>query len=159
MLTPDGVLKQGSDPVRQAGLRNRGVDLSAIYPARHGLVKPREVLTLTSQEAEVPAFVTKNVSSNGVAAVGGRLSLRSGERACGVQMGRAPPQPEEGGVRGSVVSHTPRPCFSGTCPRRSGLPKVTQLVTGRAGMCTQNPTPGPGSYPYAFTTASPIPKA
>lgn len=89
MLTPDGVLKQGSDPVRQAGLRNRGVDLSAIYPARHGLVKPREVLTLTSQEAEVPVFVTKNVSSNGVAAVGGRLSLRSGERACGVQMGRS----------------------------------------------------------------------
>lgn len=38
MVTLQRAFKQGSDPMSQAGLGNRGMDLSAIHPARQRLV-------------------------------------------------------------------------------------------------------------------------
>lgn len=37
VVAPHGAFKQGSDPVRQAGLRKGGMDLSTVHPARQRL--------------------------------------------------------------------------------------------------------------------------
>lgn len=71
MVTLQRAFKQGSDPMSQAGLGNRGMDLSAIHPARQGSRDSKTSFRApTTGAGGRGALVTANVRSGRISVLG-----------------------------------------------------------------------------------------